>query len=155
MKNLVSSLLHAYENGRLTRRQLVQSVAALAAGASTASAKADSTFQGVEVNHVALQVTDVARSRDFYQKHLGLPVVSESASNCFLGMGRNFLALFKNAQPGMNHYCIAIEDYEVGKVTEELRVQGLNPRQPAGSRRVYFDDPDGIEVQLSASDHRP
>ena len=154
MKNLVSNLLYAYENGRLSRRQLVQSVAALAAGASAASAKG-STFQGVEVNHVALQVTDVARSRDFYRKHFGLPVVRESARNCFLGLGRNFLALFQNPRPGMNHYCIAIEDYEVGKVTEELRRQGFNPRQPAGSRRVYFDDPDGIEVQLSASDHQP
>ena len=154
MQKLVSNLLYAYENGRLSRRQLVQSVVALAAGASTVEAKA-STFQGVEVNHVALQVTDVARSRDFYQKHLGLPVVSESARNCFLGLGRNFLALFQNRQPGMNHYCIAIEDYEVGKVTEELRRQGLDPRQPAGTQRVYFDDPDGIEVQLAAADHQP
>ena len=154
MQNLVSNLLKAYEAGRLSRRQLVQSVAALASGTAAAAAGA-STFQGAEINHVALNVTDVARSRDFYQEHLGLPVVSESARNCFLGMGHNFLALFQNQQAGMNHYCIAIEDYEVNKVTEELRRRGFHPRQPAGSRRVYFKDPDGITVQLSGTGHQP
>ena len=96
---------------------------------------------------MALNVTDVRRSRDFYQKHLGLPVVR------LLGLRKNFLALFQNANPGMNHYCIAIEDYEVGTVTAELERQGLDPARC--SNRVYFQDPDGIEVQLSSTDHQP
>lgn len=154
MHKIISDMLEKYEKGRLSRRQLIQGVAALSAAAQAAPAAA-ATFQGVEINHVALQVTDVKRSRDFYQKHLGLPVVSEGARNCFLGMGRNFLALFQNATPGLSHYCIAIENYDVRKVTAELERQGLNPRQPQGTGRVYFDDPDGIEVQLSAADHQP
>ena len=155
MKQFISDLLSRYERGQISRRNLIGGIAALATVAHDAPAQQRSTFNGVDVNHLALRVSDVKRSRDFYQKHLGLPVVRETSSNCFLGLGQNFLALFQNPNPGLDHYCLSIKDYEVGAVTEELRRQGLNPRQPSGSQRVYFDDPDGIEVQLSSSKHQP
>jgi len=154
MKVLVSSMLENYERGKINRRELIQALALLAAG-TRAVAAPESTFQGVEVNHVALRVTDIGRSRDFYQKLLGMPVVRQSSSDCFLGLGKNFLTLFKGEQPRMDHYCIAIKDYEVKRVTDELRRQGLDPDQPSGSNRVYFADPDGLTVQLSPVDHTP
>ena len=154
MEGSISRLLEYYDRGKISRRHLVRGLAVLAAGAASSTA-APSTFQARDLNHVALNVTDVARSKDFYTKLLGMPVVGESPSSCFLGLGRNFLALFRNSQAGVNHYCISIEDYRVGPVTEELRRQGLNPRQPRGTARVYFDDPDGIEVQLASPDHQP
>jgi catechol 2,3-dioxygenase-like lactoylglutathione lyase family enzyme len=155
MQQLISNLLDRYERGQLTRRDLIGGIAAFATAAQATPATASSTFHGVDVNHLALKVTDVQRSRDFYQKLLGMPVVSETASNCFLGLGDNFLALFKNREPGLDHYCLSIEDYDVDRVTGELKRQGLNPRQPSGTQRVYFDDPDGIEVQLSSPRHQP
>ncbi|MBM3814003.1 MAG: VOC family protein [Acidimicrobiia bacterium] len=150
MKHLIDRMLDEYDSGRIRRRDLVAGLAALA---GAAPATAASTFRGVEINHIALRVTDVVRSRDFYQKHLGMPVVSESANNCFLGLGKNFLALFKGDRAGMDHYCIAIDGYKVEQVTEELKRQGLNPRRTAD--RVYFPDPDGLTVQLSAAGHQP
>ena len=153
MYNRISDILTRYERGEIRRRDLISGLAALTVASRGAAAPTSSTFQGVEVNHLALNVTDVRRSRDFYQKHLGLPVVRQSETNCFLGLRKNFLALFQNANPGMNHYCIAIEDYEVGRVTAELERQGLDPARR--SNRVYFKDPDGIEVQLASTDHQP
>ncbi len=155
MHEFVSRMLAQYERGEIGRRDLISGIAVVASISQSAAAQASSTFEGVDVNHIALNVTDVKRSRDFYQKHLGLPVVRESSSSCFLGMGNNFLALFQNSPPGLNHYCLSIKDYEVGRVTAELERQRLNPRQPSGSSRVYFDDPDGIEVQLSSPNHGP
>ena len=152
MKKTISDLLTSYERGGISRRELIGALALMALGTS-ASRGASSPFQAIDVNHVALNVTDIPRSRDFYRDLLGMPVVRESASSCFLGLKGNFLALFRNAQAGMNHYCLSIENYKVGPVTEKLKRQGLNPRQPSGSDRVYFDDPDGIEVQLSSKDH--
>ncbi len=152
MYNRISDILTRYERGEIRRRDLISGLAALTV-VSRGTAAPTSTFQGVEVNHVALNVTDVGRSRDFYQKHLGLPVLSQSQTNCFLGLGKNFLALFQNPNPGMNHYCIGIENYEVGTVMAELERQGLDPARR--SNRVYFKDPDGIEVQLSSADHQP
>lgn len=154
MTQIIATMLKNYEHGKISRRKLIQSLAAILTAAHVAPA-VSSTFQGVSINHIALGVTNVQRSRDFYQEHLGLPVIRESQSNCFLGVGENFLALFQNQHPGLDHYCLAIENYKADRVMEELKRQGLTPRRPGGTDRVYFPDPDGLVVQLSSVDHRP
>ena len=154
MEQIISKILERYERGKISRRQLIQGLAAIATLAPTAPAFG-STFQGVAINHIALRVTSVQRSRDFYQKLLGLPVIRESQSDCFLGLGKNFLTLFLNQNPGLDHYCLAIENFKIDRVMEELKRQGLTPRRPSGSDRVYFPDPDGLVVQLSSADHQP
>ena len=98
MKQIISNFLESYELGRINRRQLVQGLAAIAAAGYAAPAEA-STFQGVGLNHIAIRVTDVQRSRDFYRKHLGMPVIHEAETNCFLGLGKNFLTLFPEPEP--------------------------------------------------------
>lgn len=155
MEAVISKIVQNYERGKLTRRELVAGLALLAAAPRSAPAAPASTFKGLGFNHLALDVTDIPRSRDFYMKHLGMAVQRQSANDCFLGLGPDFLALFKRDTPAMNHFCIAIENYEVNAVTAELERQGLNPRQPRGTGRVYFDDPDGLEVQLSSATHGP
>ncbi len=153
MLNQISNLLGQYETGQLSRRDLMIGLAAVAV-APQASAQSSSSFKGSEINHVAINVPDVQRSRDFYRELLDLPVLDESRNSCFLGLGEgNFLSIFRGS-PGLNHYCIGIEDFEVGRVADELRRQGLEPRRTAGTNRVYFDDLDGIEVQLAASGHQ-
>ena len=149
MENRISSLLGRYEAGQLSRRDLVLGLAALSA-VPRAAAQSPASFRGLEMNHIALNVSDVGRSRDFYRELLDLPVLTDSPEACFLGLGEgNFLSLFRG-DSGFNHYCIGIADFEVDRVAEELSRRGLNPRRPAGTNRVYFDDPDGLEVQLSA-----
>lgn len=107
-----------------------------------------STFQATGLNHVALNVRNVPRSRDFYIKHLGLKVLRESGEeNCFLGNGEGFfLTLFKGEQPGLNHYCYTIPAYDADQVEAKLKAAGLKPRRE--DNRVYFPDIDGIEVQV-------
>ena len=154
----VEKMIGDYERGRITRRQLVSHFATLLAfaGGATFSATAGnqsaSTFQAVDLNHIALNVTDIPRSRDFYVRHLGLTVSRESDRSCFLTCGDNFVALFRSNEAGLAHYCYAIEDYSVDTAAEKLRAQGFEPR--IAGDRIYFDDPDGLEVQLSAHDHR-
>lgn len=153
MFNQISNLLGHYETGQLSRRDLLVGLTALAV-TPQASAQSSSELKGAEINHVAINVPDVQRSRDFYRELLDLPVLDESRSSSFLGLGEgNFLSIFRGS-PGFNHYCIGIENYEVDRVMNELTRQGLQPRQTAGTDRVYFDDPDGIKVQLSAAGHQ-
>jgi catechol 2,3-dioxygenase-like lactoylglutathione lyase family enzyme len=153
MENFViEKMLTDYEDGRVSRRHLIAVLSAVAIGAASAPS-AQPMFQGLGLNHIALRVTNIRRSRDFYQKHFGLPVLHEGEDNCFLGLGKNFLTLFKNEKPGLDHYCIAVQNFQADDVVEELERQGLKPRRPSGSDRVYFPDPDGLEVQLSSSDH--
>ena len=155
METVISKFVQSYERGKISRRELISGLALLAAAPSPAGAAPASTFKGLGFNHLALNVTDLARSRDFYMKHFGMNVLRASSSDCFLGLGPDFLALFKRDKAEMDHFCIAIENYEVNAATEELKRQGLDPDQPSGTRRVYFRDPDGLTVQLSSLDHGP
>jgi catechol 2,3-dioxygenase-like lactoylglutathione lyase family enzyme len=155
MEDAITNMVESYERGRISRRELIAALAMLVAAPRLAPAAPASTFKGLGFNHLALGVTDIARSRDFYMKHLGMNLLRESSGDCFLGLGPDFLALFKRPKAEMDHFCIAIENYEVAAVTEELKRQGLIPRQPSGTRRVYFPDPDGLTVQLSSASHGP
>lgn len=144
--------------GRLTRRQALADMTLLMAviggrpGVASAADESPATFQALGLNHIALNVTDIGRSRDFYVKHLGMQVSSESGGSCFLRCGRQFVALFQAPRARMDHYCYGIEDYAVDAAAERLRSQGLTPR--VRGNRIYFDDPDGLEVQLASMDHR-
>ena len=130
MKEIIASLLESYERGKVSRRQLIQGLAAIAASGHTVPAFG-STFVGL--NHIAIRVTNVQRSRDFYQKHLGAPVIHESETNCFLGLGKNFLTLFQNQTSGLDHFCVAIQNLNADAVMEDLKRQGLNPNRPSGT----------------------
>lgn len=153
MEKEVSQLLEQYENGEISRRQIVTALAgALASTAGRPSpgvaGTETSTFEAVGLHHIALGVSDVARSRDFYIRHLDLEVASEWLPNqCFLDCGPNFVALFRSSTPGLHHYAYAIPDYDQRQAAERLRAAGLDPRLEGG--RIYFDDPDGIVVQVS------
>jgi catechol 2,3-dioxygenase-like lactoylglutathione lyase family enzyme len=152
MEAIISGMLESYEKGQLSRRHLITALAALAGGAKSLHAE-ESAFKGVGLNHIAIRVTNIPRSRDFYQKLLGLPVIRQGETDCFLGLGSDFLTLFQNQSPGLDHYCIAIDNFNADAVMGSLSRAGLKPRRPAGTDRVYFPDPDGIEVQLSSVSH--
>jgi catechol 2,3-dioxygenase-like lactoylglutathione lyase family enzyme len=82
------------------------------------------------LNHIAIRTADVQRSRDFYQKHFALPVIHESQDNCFLGLGKNFLTIFQNPVPGLDHFSIAIEHFNADRAMDELKRRGLNRHDP-------------------------
>jgi catechol 2,3-dioxygenase-like lactoylglutathione lyase family enzyme len=159
MERKVSRILGDYEAGRVTRREVVTRLALLGALAGVgrpgaATPDGGSTFEAVGLNHIALRVTDVGRSRDFYTKHLGLQVTRESLpGSCFLQCGPQFVALFRGSPPGMDHYCYSVPDYDQQDAARRLRAEGIAPRL-RGSR-IYFADPDSLEVQLAAPSHRP
>ncbi len=160
MLTQIEELVAAVEEGRISRRCLIVrlgAVAACMAGAenvAAASHQEESTFNAVGLNHIALSVSDVGRSRDFYKKHLGLTVMHErDGQNCFMHCGEHFVALFRAAEPGLDHYFYTIKEYAPATVVNKLNAVGLKPRRVES--RVYFDDPDGITVQISARNNRP
>jgi catechol 2,3-dioxygenase-like lactoylglutathione lyase family enzyme len=153
--DIAERLVEDFERGLLSRRQLASRLmglgAALALGPGAAQARQAEagTFQATGLDHVALNVPNVAKSRDFYIKHLGMKVIREAAEeNCFLGSGDTFfLTLFRGERPGLNHYCYAIRGYDAAQAEEKLKAAGLTPRRE--QNRIYFPDADGIQVQVS------
>lgn len=147
--------LRAFEEGRISRRDLLAKVF-LAAGAGlglqTAQASAEKsqegpTFPAKGLNHLALSVTDVARSRDWYIKHFGLEVLRDGASSCFLKSADDFLALFKSDKPGMDHFCFTWPGKTADEAVRRIKAAGMEPRRE--QNRVYFPDPDGLTVQVA------
>jgi catechol 2,3-dioxygenase-like lactoylglutathione lyase family enzyme len=178
---LATQIVHEFESGRISRRQLVARLMGLGAavasmnggsipaqqagevaiqsagqGAATTrpsesgqpGATTESTFQATGLHHIAIDVTDVARSRDFYVKHLGLSVIRGDENAMFLGQGRGFfLTLFRREKAGLHHYSYAIPSYDPDAAFARLGAAGLRPRREGA--RIYFPDPDGITVQIS------
>lgn len=159
MESTIDAFVKDFEQGKMTRRQLVKLVAGAAAtmalvGRSTSAIAAESsTFTATGVNHIALNVPDIDVSRDFYVKHLGMEVSRQGSNNCFMNCGNNFVALFKSPTPGMNHYCYSVKNYDVRDAEEKLKAAGLKPR--VAGNRIYFPDPHGLEVQLASDTHMP
>jgi catechol 2,3-dioxygenase-like lactoylglutathione lyase family enzyme len=165
MQATIEDLVDGFERRRLTRRQLVASLAALAAGAVPAAAQPGQgpVAQGGSLNHVSVAVTDVERSAEFYKRVLGLKEVSRPGNGGInLGLGSSFLGLYRLPDPGKpNHFCIGVNDYNPDQIADRLHqinVQATVDRNPAkrtsGGDQLYFTDPDNTRVQLSANGYQ-
>lgn len=168
MIDAIEQLVGQFEARRLSRRQLVASLAALAAGASApASAQTTPTVsqaaQGKTLNHVSLAVSDVEAAADFYSKVLGLKVVSRPGNGGInLGLGDGFLGVYRLANPGsVNHFCIGVDNFDPDKMAATLNGMGVRAtvdRNPAnrtsGGDQLYFTGPDNCRVQLGANGYQ-
>lgn len=149
MTSTISRLLEAYENGRMSRRDLVQGLALLAAGAGTAAAAG---FQGNSINHLSLYVSNLQRSTDFYQRAFGCTVNKREGNNQLV-FGKNFLVLRPGNPPAkVDHFAIGVDNFNKESVTADLKTRGITPiDQQGGGFGFHVMDPDGYPVQISAN----
>ena len=149
MKATISKLLEAYERGKMSRRELVQGLALLAAGSGTASAAG---FQGNSVNHISLQVSNLQRSTNFYQRVFGCKVNKREGNNQLI-LGKNFLVLRPgNPAAKVDHFAIGVDGFNKDSVTTDLKARGATPiDQQGGGFGFHVMDPDGFPVQISAN----
>jgi catechol 2,3-dioxygenase-like lactoylglutathione lyase family enzyme len=146
---LISDLVTGYEHGRLTRRELIQALAMLAAVGTTASA---APLRSGSINHVSVLVSDMARSIDFYNRVFGLSVTNEDKANKIarLGIGSKVLVSLRvEPPPGLiDHFAIGVEGFNRDAVTKELQGMGLTPRDNL-EFGFHVKDPDGANVQIT------
>lgn len=151
----IDTLVTAFESGTLSRRQLVQGLAALVAAAPTVAAAQAPAIPALSLNHVSLAVTDPEASKAFFQKTFGMPVVSTQGTGINLALGTSFLGLYKMPNPGrVDHVCLGVANYEVNAMAAKLEAQGIKATIRKDKPEVYFTDPDGIRFQLENKDYR-
>jgi catechol 2,3-dioxygenase-like lactoylglutathione lyase family enzyme len=148
MEAIVSNLLTRFEKGALSRRELVQGLAMLAA-ASGAQAQ-DTGIKSVKIDHVSIQVSDLPGSIAFYEKMFGLTVVSEDKPNEIvrLGVGKALVSLHHKSPTGVvDHFAIGVEKFNKESVTRELKERGASPSDNLDAG-FHIVDPNGIGVQI-------
>jgi catechol 2,3-dioxygenase-like lactoylglutathione lyase family enzyme len=156
METIVARLLNDFENGRMSRRQLIQGIAAAAAIATPAAKAAEGAgFKAVTLNHISYRVADYSKTRDFYADLLGMKVSADNGRQCNMSFGDSFL-LPRNIRgeqkaPVVDHIAYTIENWDKDKVEAELKRRGLNPR-PDTENSFHVKDPDGFDLQISGKE---
>ena len=115
------------------------------------------------MRHIALKVSDVARSKRFYQEMFGLEAVWEPDSqNVYLSSGVDNIALHQvsqdfaagTAERQLDHLGFVVDTIErVSQLEKDFIAFGVKIVHPFkihrdGSASFYCADPDGIVIQL-------
>lgn len=123
------------------------------------------------VGHVGLNVTDLERSRRFYEAALGFDTLGQSEAEgrrfAFLGAGGDVVLTlwqqsegsFDAGRPGLHHLAFRVPTIaDVERAQARLRELGARflhdgvvaHREGAASGGVFFADPDGVRVEIFA-----
>ena len=151
MEAIISNLVRSFERGALTRRELIQGLAILTAASGTAAAGLQETgFKGTRIDHVSIQVSNLQRSIDFYQKLFGFSMVSEDKNNEIvrLGITKTLVSLHHKSPTGIvDHFAIGVDHFDKESVTRDLRLLGANPEENIDAG-FHVKDPEGLSVQI-------
>lgn len=172
MSSMVDSLFDQYESGRMTRRNLVQALAALILPATVmargAAPEAEPLVRGLGVNHIGLTVSDVDRSYDFYHKLFGVakgwPATS-SGPGIHLDFPVGYISVDlppAGAQKGViTHFSVSVD--HIDQDSSKKLADKINAALPDCKARAAYQandgvstvnlvDPDGVHVQISPKD---
>lgn len=121
-----------------------------------------STLKVIGIDHVGLDVQDIARSKAFYVDLLGMEPLQDMGRMSFLRCGNQMLTLVQIAESpapdptgstdeatspyGMNHIALRLQAGDYEHVKSLLNRAGYTVVGRRGD--IYVSDPDGYEVQL-------
>jgi catechol 2,3-dioxygenase-like lactoylglutathione lyase family enzyme len=152
MKPTVERMITDFEEGKITRRQLVFALSAMAISAEAAPRATE--LRAVSINHVTLRVPDLHRTSQFYQEFFGMPLAQSSATVHILAVGDGFFGIEQgNQAPAVDHYDFGIEGFDADDVVAKLKARGLSPIG-TGKESLKFRDPDGFLVQLNTKAYK-
>jgi glyoxylase I family protein len=130
-----------------------------------------STTQTGPVHHLALTVTDVTRSVDFYTRLLGFQAVMELGPRVLLANGSMILAItpppdssqalpgdrFNENRVGLDHLSLGVDDRskleQASRIFTESGIPHGEIKDLGSDLRIYvlaLRDPDNIQIELTA-----
>ena len=159
MENIIAKLLQDFEQGKMSRRQLIKSLAVTAtAAAAVSEAQAAPTAGGASVmkaiylNHNSYQVKDYAKTRDWYADLFGMTVEEDDGKQCRLAFGNNLIVARTrpSGTPRVDHVAYTIENWDQKKeqIAAELKRRNIPIKSGDTKTSLHILDPDGFEVQF-------
>src|SRR6478672_2154468 len=138
METLINGLLTDFEKGKMTRRQLIQSLALAAAPAAAGPA----AFKTVWLDHISYAVTDYRRSTAFYRDLMGWEIRNDNGKNqCTMKIGDVGEIIIRNRRQDaapvsgapaaapitgvINHVSYGVSPWDTDAVKAELEKRGL------------------------------
>jgi catechol 2,3-dioxygenase-like lactoylglutathione lyase family enzyme len=172
MYSMIDSLFDRYESGSITRRHLVQALAALVLPATVLAQDAAPAptpiVRGLGVNHVGLTVKDIERSFVFYQKLFGVKKgwpATNAGTGIHLDFPTGYISVDSVAEKKgvITHFSISID--HIDQDSSKRLADKINSELPDAKARAAFQpndgvstvnliDPDGFHVQISPKDGR-
>lgn len=123
------------------------------------------------LEHVNLTVNDLPQSVRFYRELFGFEVrwegtLDDGRHAVHVGDEKHYLSLFQCRTPGrasndygpvgVNHFGFVVEDLDAMKGRlRSLGVELLSEADYEPGRRLYFLDPNGIEIELVQYEEAP
>lgn len=133
---------------------------------SFAQSDSDSQNTQIKIDHIALSVTDLEESEQFYRDVIGLKQIPEPfqvGRHAWFDLGGAELHVIRAADERIerdrsNHLCFSVADLE--SFIENISSHGLeyfdadgNPGEinirPDGIQQIYFTDPDGYWIEIN------
>src|SRR5262249_55456208 len=144
-----------FEQGKMNRRQISQSLslaAAAAAGIAPAARAEGKPLGGLDVNHISYEENDYKRGRDFYVGLLCMKMTEHDVKQCRAVFGTNMLIPRKRAGGGagkVDHISDTVTNWDAEKdgLEEELKRRGVQYRGSAKTS-IHVKDPEGMGVQF-------
>ena len=160
MEREIAELVDGFEQGQLTRRDLIRSLTLLAGVGRASQGRSGRpsvhAFEATGINHISYSVADYARTRDFYAGLLGARVANDvpGRAQCELHVGASYIlprtARGGRRPPVVDHVAISVKDWDKTRIEATLKQRGLRFRPDLNipNESVHLTDPDGYDLQL-------
>jgi catechol 2,3-dioxygenase-like lactoylglutathione lyase family enzyme len=157
MQQTIDTLVRQFEQGRLTRRQLVQGLLVVAASTGVAQQPPAGAFLAAGIDHVQITVDDLKASQQFYEKLLGVKGRNPSPTQVNIGVGTgNFVAIQSGTgriKP-IDHFAIAVENFSPEAALASIERVAPGTKAEKSGNSVFVTGPEGVRVQFNAPARR-